>query len=120
MIKSQNAELRLSLDPACSYQIFVQRANLIERIVCMVRDRWIFIYPITVGLLLLSIGQRIDSQIEDRTSVTSIIIITIVLCSSLNLIIECCVGIVILHIMAIGICCSVVFFGSVAHNIAVR
>lgn len=116
----QSAELKLSLDPACSYNIHVQRANLIERIACMVRDRWTFIYPITIGLLLLSIGQRIDFHNEDKTSITAITIITIILTASLNLILECCVGIAILHILAIAVCCTVVFFGSVAHNIAVR
>lgn len=119
-MKSQNAELRLSLDPNCVHSIHVQRANFIDRIICTVRDRWTLIYPITIGLLLLSIGERIDAQNEDKTSFTAIIIITAILCTSLNLVIECCVGLVILHIMAIGVCCSVIFFGSVAHNIAVR
>ncbi|XP_008210404.2 GPI inositol-deacylase [Nasonia vitripennis] len=120
MMKQQSAELKLSLDPACSYNIHVQRANLVERIACMVRDRWTFIYPIIIGLLLLSIGQRIDFYNEDRTSILAITIITIILTASLNLVLECCVGIAILHILAIAVCCCVVFFGSVAHNIAVR
>ncbi|XP_058808339.1 GPI inositol-deacylase [Phymastichus coffea] len=120
MMKSQSAELRLTLDPACTYSINVKRGDFIERMACLVRDRWSSIYPITVGLLLLSIGQRIEAQEEDRTSTTAIVIITGILCVSLNLVIECCVGVAILHFMAIGICCSVVFFGSVAHNIAVR
>lgn len=120
MMKSQSAELRLTLDPACTYNINVQRGDLIERMACLVRDRWSFIYPITVGLLLLSIGQRIEAQEEDRTSTAAIIFITAILCLSLNLVIECCVGVAILHFLAIGVCCSVVFFGSVAHNIAVR
>lgn len=120
VMRSQNAEIRLSLDPTCTHNIYVQRANFIERIVCIVRDRWTLIYPITVGLLLLSIGERIDAQNEDKTSFTTIIIITTILCICLNLVIECCVGLVILHVMSIGICCSVIFFGTVAHNIAVR
>jgi hypothetical protein len=120
MMKTYNAELKLFLDPECTYNIYVQKANIIEKLSCLVRDRWPFIYPITIGLLLLSIGQRIDSQNADNTSVTAIIIITIILCLRLNLIIECCVCIVMLHLIAIGVCCSVVFFGSIAHNIAVR
>ncbi|KAJ8679258.1 hypothetical protein QAD02_015045 [Eretmocerus hayati] len=120
LMKSLNAELRLTLDPECSYKIQVQRGNLIERIACLVRDRWTFIYPISVGFLLLCIGQRIDAINQDETSVSAIAVITLVLCLSLNLFIECCVSIAILHIAAIGVCCCVIFFGSVAHNIAVR
>lgn len=120
VMRSQNAELRFSLDPSCTHNIYVQRANFIDRIACTVRDRWTLIYPITIGLLLLSIGERIDAQNEDKLSLTAILIITTTLCISLNLVIECCVGLVILHIISIGVCCSVIFFGSVAHNIAVR
>lgn len=122
MVKSQSAELRLSLDPLCTYSISVQRGSLIERLACKVKDRWTLIYPVTIGLLLLSIGQRIDSQNEDRISVLAIVVITVIICLINNpfLIVECCVGMAVLHIMAVGVCCSVVFFGSVAHNIAVR
>lgn len=120
LMKSQSAELKLFLHPECSYDIHLHRANVIEQISCMVRDRWTSLYPVIIGLLLLSISQRIDCRDDDKTRITAIIVIVMILTFSLNLIVECLVGIAILHIMAVGVCCSVVFFGSVAHNIAVR
>ncbi|XP_014204111.1 GPI inositol-deacylase [Copidosoma floridanum] len=119
-MKTKSAEMRITLDPNCLYKIRVQRAGLIDRISCMVRDRWTLIYPIIIGFLLLTIGQRIDCNNERKTSTSVIIIVTMILCISLNLVLECFVGIAILHILAIGVCCLVVFFGSIAHKIAVR
>lgn len=119
-MKSQSAELILTLDPVCLYKIRVQRADLIERIACLIRDRWTFVYPVVIGLLLLTIGQRIDCNNENKTNPTAIIIISVVIFVGSNLILECFVGIAILHLMAIGICSTIVFFGSIARNIAVR
>lgn len=119
--KLQHAELRISLDPSCSYNIHIQRAEMIDRIASMVRDRWILLYPIMVGLILLTIAQRFDCVNEkNETNFLIIITVNLIICLYLNIIVEFCVAVIILHIAAIATCCLVIFSGSVAQNIAVR
>lgn len=110
------AELRLTLDSTCSYSINIQKASLVEQISCVVRDRWTTLYPISISILLLAVAVRFD---DDRDSLLTAGI-TIILCIGLGIILECCVVFIVLHLLAICVCCSVVFLGTVAHNIAVR
>lgn len=110
------AELRLTFDSSCSYSIIVQQASLVEKISCIVRDRWMTLYPISISLLLLAIAVQFDNNRDSLLTAG----ITLILCVGLGIIFECCVAFIILHLLAICVCCSVVFLGSVAHNIAVR
>ncbi|CAK9833286.1 GPI inositol-deacylase [Anthophora retusa] len=111
---SQN--LRITLDPACSYAINIQQGGIIDRISCIVRDRWYLLYTTIISLLLLSLSVRINHGLEQ----TPIIVITVFLSFCYDLMFECLVALAILCVFTIGLCCCVIFLGSVAHSIAVR
>ncbi|XP_017887892.1 GPI inositol-deacylase isoform X2 [Ceratina calcarata] len=108
--------LRLTLDPACSYMIDIKKAGIIDRISCIVRDRWHLLYTTAVALLLLILSTRITHGHER----TPILVITICLSFCYELTFECLVASAILCVFTIGLCCSVVLLGSLAHSIAVR
>ncbi|KAK9296931.1 hypothetical protein QLX08_009191 [Tetragonisca angustula] len=108
--------LRITLDPACSYIINIQEAGIIDRISCIVRDRWYLLYTTIISLLLLFLSTRINHGLKQ----TPIIVITVFLSYYYNLMFECLVALAIVCIFTIGLCCSIIFLGSVAHNIAVR
>lgn len=110
------AELRLTLDSSCSYSIIIQQASIVEKISILVRDRWTTLYPISISLLLLTIAVQFDNNRDSLLTAG----ITFILCVGLGIIFECCVAFIILHLLAICVCCSVVFLGSVAHKIAVK
>lgn len=108
--------LRITLDPACSYVINIQKGGIIDQISCIVRDRWYLLYTTIISLLLLFLSTRINHGHNQ----TPIIIITIFLSFCYNLIFECLIALAIICVFTIGLCCCIIFFGSVAHNIAVR
>lgn len=108
--------LRITLDPACSYVINIQKGGIIDQISCIVRDRWYLLYTTIISLLLLFLSTRINHGHNQ----TPIIIITIFLSFCYNLMFECLIALAIICVFIIGLCCCIIFFGSVAHNIAVR
>lgn len=108
--------LRITLDPVCSYIINIQEAGIIDRISCIVRDRWYLLYTTIISLLLLFLSTRINHGLKQ----TPIIVITVFLSYYYDLMFECLVALAIVCIFTIGLCCSIIFLGSVAHNIAVR
>lgn len=108
--------LRITLDPACSYVINIQEGGIIDRISCIVRDRWYLLYTTVVSLLLLFLSTRINHGLKQ----TPIIVITILFSIYYNLIFECLIALAIICVFTIGLCCSIIFLGSVAHSIAVR
>ncbi|XP_012276189.1 GPI inositol-deacylase [Orussus abietinus] len=110
------ASLRVTLDPNCLYSFRVQEAGLVERIACAVRDRWPALYTTIIGLLLVVIGTRVDHCREGLL----VAAVTATLCLTLGIGLESIVAFAALHTMAVGTCCCVIFFGSVAHNVAIR
>lgn len=108
--------LRITLDPACSYMIDVRKGGIIDRISCIVRDRWHLLYTTAVSLLLLILSTRINEGHEG----TPILAITVCLSFCYELMFECLVALAIICVFTIGLCCSVIFLGSVAHSVAVR
>lgn len=108
--------LRITLDPACSYVINIQKGGIVDQISCIVRDRWYLLYTTIISLLLLFLSTRINHGHNQ----TPIIIITIFLSFCYNLMFECLIALAIICVFTIGLCCCIIFFGSVAHNIAVR
>ena len=109
-------ELRLTLDSTCSYSFNTRRASLVERVSILVRDRWTIFYPISIAFLLLTVAVKYDANRDSFLTLG----ITVILCISLGIIFESCVSCISLHLLAIGMCCSVIFLGSVVHNVAVR
>ncbi|XP_043264024.1 GPI inositol-deacylase-like [Colletes gigas] len=108
--------LRITLDPACSYTINIQKSGIIDQISCIVRDRWYLLYTTIISLLLVFLSMRINHR-HDQTPT---IVVTIFLSFYYHLIFECLIALAILCVFAIGICCTIIFLGSVAHSIAVR
>ncbi|XP_015438322.1 PREDICTED: GPI inositol-deacylase [Dufourea novaeangliae] len=111
-----SAKLRLTLYPACSYTINVQEGGIIDKISCIVRDRWYLLYTTIISLLLIFLSIRINHGCEQLPT----IVITIFLSYYYGLVFECLIALAILCIFTIGLCCSIIFLGSVAHGIAVR
>lgn len=110
------SKLRITLDPACSYIINIEEGGIIDRISCIVRDRWYLLYTTIISLLLLFLSTRINHGLKQ----TPIIVITIYLSYCYNLMFECLVALAIVCVFTVGLCCSIIFLGSVAHSIAVR
>ncbi|CAL7936022.1 unnamed protein product [Xylocopa violacea] len=108
--------LRITLDPACSYVININEGGIIDRLSCTVRDRWYLLYTTTISILLLFLSTRINYGLEQ----TPVIVITIFFSYCYDLMFELLIATAILCVFTIGLCSSVIFFGSVAHNIAVR
>ncbi|XP_031831739.1 GPI inositol-deacylase isoform X2 [Nomia melanderi] len=108
--------LKLTLDPACSYTIDIQEGSIIDKISCIVRDRWYLLYTTIISLLLIFLSIRINHGRERLPT----IVITILLSYYYDLIFECLIALAILCVITIGLCCSIIFLGSVAHGIAVR
>ncbi|XP_076379241.1 GPI inositol-deacylase isoform X2 [Megalopta genalis] len=108
--------LRLTLNPACSYMFNIQEGGIIDRISIIVRDRWYLLYTTIISLLLLLLSIRINHSREQLPT----IVVTIFLSYYYGLIFECLIAMAILSAFTIGLCCSIIFLGSVAHGIAVR
>lgn len=113
---NDTANLRVTLEPECIYMINIQPGGIIDKISCRIRDRWPLLYITIISLLLLFISMRIHYDSDTQP----IIIITIILSFVFNITYETCIALCIIGISAIGVCCSVIFLGSVAHGIAVR
>lgn len=110
------ASLRVTLDPECVYAINIQPGGIIDKISCRIRDRWPLLYMAVISLLLLFVSMRIHYD----SDVLPTIAVTIILSFVFNVIYEICIAFCVISISAIGVCCSVIFLGSVAHGIAVR
>ncbi|XP_076243690.1 GPI inositol-deacylase [Calliopsis andreniformis] len=108
--------LRITLDPACSYAINIQESGIVDQISCIVRDRWYLLYTTIISLLLVSLSIKVNHGHEK----TPTIIVTIFLAYCYGLMFECLIALAILCVFTIGLCCSIIFLGSVAHSIAVR
>ncbi|XP_078034051.1 GPI inositol-deacylase isoform X2 [Augochlora pura] len=108
--------LRLTLNPACSYKFNIQEGGIIDRISIIIRERWYLLYTTIVSLLLLLLSMRINQNREQLPT----IVVTIFLSYYHGLIYECLIAMAILSAFTIGLCCSIIFLGSVAHGIAVR
>lgn len=113
---NETANLRLTLDPECFYAINIQPGGIIDKISCRVRDRWPLLYMTIVSLLLLFIAVRTHRD----SDILPTIVVTAILSVIFNVTYETCIALCIIGISAIGVCCSVIFLGSVAHGIAVR
>lgn len=113
--RNETASLRLTLDPECSYAINIQPGGIIDKISCRIRDRWPLLYLAIISLLLLFVSIRIRSS-----DMLPTIIVTIILSFIFNVTYETCIALCIISISAFVVCCSVIFFGSVAHGIAVK
>lgn len=113
---NDTASLRVTLEPECIYMINIQPGGIIDKISCRVRDRWPLLYTAIISLLLLFVSLRIHYS----SDMLPTIIITIILSFVFNVTYETCIALCIIGISAIGVCCSVIFLGSVAHGIAVR
>lgn len=111
---NDTANLRVTLEPECIYMINIQPGGIIDKISCRIRDRWPLLYIAIISLLLLFISMRVHYDTLPT------IIITIILSFVFNITYEICIALCIIGISAIGVCCSVIFLGSVAHGIAVR
>lgn len=113
--RNETANLRVTLDPECSYAINIQPGGIIDKISCRIRDRWPLLYITIISLLLLFISMRVHS-----TDKLQAVIITIILSFIFNITYEACIALCIISISAIVVCCCVIFLGSVAHGIAVK
>lgn len=113
---NDSSSLRITLDPACSYIINIQKGGIIDRISILVRDRWYLLYTTIIGLLLLFLSTRINHGLKQ----TPVIVTTVFLSYFYDLMFECLITLAILCVFTIGLCCSIIFLGSVAHSIAVR
>ncbi|XP_012138949.2 GPI inositol-deacylase isoform X1 [Megachile rotundata] len=111
-----SANLRITLDPACLYTINIQESGIIDKISCIVRDRWYLLYTTIISLLLIFLSIKTNHDNEQ----IPIVLITIFFSFYYNLIFESLVSMAIICVFIIGLCCSVIFLGSVAHSIAVR
>ncbi|XP_034175717.1 GPI inositol-deacylase [Osmia lignaria lignaria] len=111
-----SASLRITLDPACLYEINIRESGIIDQISCIVRDRWYLLYTTIISLLLVFLSIRINPGHEQ----IPVILITIFFSFYYNLVLESLVATAILCALTIGVCCSIIFLGSVAHSIAVR
>lgn len=112
----EKANLRLTLDPECSYMIKIQSEGIIDEISCRIRDHWPSLYMAIISLLILLVSIRV--HLGSDTVPT--IIVTIVLTFLFNVTFEARIAVCIIAIAAVSTCCSVIFFGSVAHGIAVK
>lgn len=108
--------LRITLDPACSYTINIQESGIIDQISCIVRDRWHLLYTTIISLLLVFLSIKINHGHEQ----TPIIMVTIFLAYYHGLMFECLIALAVLSVFTIGLCCCIIFLGSVVHSIAVR
>ncbi|XP_053973079.1 GPI inositol-deacylase isoform X1 [Hylaeus volcanicus] len=108
--------LRITFDPVCSYTITIHESGIIDKISIIVRDRWYLLYTTIVSLLLIFLSIRIDHNHEQ----IPILLVTIFLSYYYGLMFECLIALAILCVFAIGLCCTIIFLGSVAHSIAVR
>lgn len=115
--KLNKIEMIMSFDPRFSYRIRLRRAGLIDRIANFVRDRWHRLYPVTIGVLLLTIATRIDNT---QYKISVAIIITGLASVWFGLYAEICVALGLLLVFGIATCCGVVFSGSMAHNLTAR
>lgn len=106
------------MDPKCSYTFRLQRGNLIERIGISVRDRWSTLYTIAVSQMLLAIANRVDRGVD--CGAIPIMVTTILLGIALGFGLETCAVMAGLHLAAVAVCCSIVFFGSFMQNFAVK
>ncbi|XP_032663634.1 GPI inositol-deacylase [Odontomachus brunneus] len=114
---NQTARLRLTLDPECLYEIYVQPGGIIDKISCRVRDRWPLLYIVIISLLLLFLSARIHLD----SDIMTVIIVTIMLSFYLNIIYETYVALCIIGLSAIGVCFAIIFLGSVIeHGIVAR
>jgi len=113
---NDTASLRMTLEPKCIYMINIQPGGIIDKISCRIRDRWSLLYIVIISLLLLFISIRIHYD----SDILPTIVITIILSFVFNVTYETCIALCIIGISAIGVCCSVIFLGSVVHGIAVR
>ncbi|KYN04079.1 GPI inositol-deacylase, partial [Cyphomyrmex costatus] len=110
------ASLKMTLEPECIYMINIQPGGIIDKISCRIRDRWPLLYTAVISLLLLFLSIRIYYKSE----MLLMIIITIILSFIFNVAYETCIALCIIGGSAIGVCCSVIFLGSIAHGIAIR
>ncbi|XP_070530047.1 GPI inositol-deacylase-like isoform X2 [Cardiocondyla obscurior] len=113
---NDTASLRLTLEPECIYTVNIQPGGIIDKISCRIRDRWPLLYMAIISLLLLFVSMRIHYNSDTLPTIA----VTIILSFVFNVTYEMCIALCIIGISAIGVCCSVVFLGSVAHGIAVR
>lgn len=113
--RNETADLRVTLDPECSYAINIQPGGIIDKISCRIRDRWPLLYITIISLLLLFISMMVHS-----TDKLQAVIITIILSFIFNITYEACIALCIISISAIAVCCCVIFLGSIAHGIAVK
>lgn len=113
---NDTASLRITLEPECIYKINIQPGGIVDKVSCRIRDRWPLLYMAIISLLLLFISLRIHYDSDTLPT----IITTIILSFVFNVTYETCIALCIIGISAIGICCSVIFLGSIAHGIAVR
>lgn len=106
---------RVTVDTPCEFTFEIKEASTVEQMSVLVRDRWPVLYQVSIALLILSISLKIDS---DRF--TTVGITVFVTCAAMEVHVECCVMTFLLHMMAVGICCSVIFLGSIVHKFASR
>ncbi|XP_015606892.1 GPI inositol-deacylase [Cephus cinctus] len=108
--------LRMTLDPMCSYTFDIQRSGLIERVLCLVRDRWPILYTVIVSLLILAIGIRVDHG-QKGVKITTV---TMIFGVYLGIGLEMAVAWTVLFVLTTATCVAVILFGSVAHSVAIR
>ncbi|EZA56408.1 hypothetical protein DMN91_009837 [Ooceraea biroi] len=114
--RNETAILRLTLDPTCIYGINIQPAGPVDKISCRIRDRWPLLYITIISLLILFVSLRLHSGSDTLPTVA----VTIILSFVFRVTYETCIALCIIGVSAIGVCCSVIFLGSVAHGVAVR
>ncbi|XP_071570586.1 GPI inositol-deacylase isoform X2 [Temnothorax nylanderi] len=113
---NDTASLRVTLEPECTYMINIQPGGIVDKVSCRIRDRWPLLYMAVMSLLLLFVSRKIHYGSDTLPT----IVITIMLSFFFNVTYETCIALCIIGVSAIGVCCSVIFLGSVTHGIAVR
>jgi hypothetical protein len=114
--RNETASLRITLDPSCIYAINIQSAGIIDKISCRIRDRWPLLYITITSLLILLVSIRLHNGSDTLPT----IVVTIILSFIFKTTYEICIALCIIGMSAIGVCCSVIFLGSIAHGITVR